>query len=228
MQLHFIHAIKGLNLLFCRSVLSLRCVWCDASGLAQGTRLQNNVDTEKPDRIRVWRSSWQKEGELQEEEQQLWPKIPAEDKKRKKQRENWEAADCEWLTWTCCVLQSSLLLPVKCLLTLTSPLEKDYNLSSLSFEGLRPAVHFFTSQRCWSLNRGRLQPPSACAMSLSPAAPCCGLCSVSWQHLESLLPLWVLTGWWDSPAHPMPSLAPMGPPQPEKPTDLLWASTAAV
>lgn len=134
MQLHFIHAIKGLNLLFCLSVLSPRCVWCDASGLAQGTQLQNNVDTEKPDRIRVWRSSWQKKGELKEEEQQLWQKTPAEDKKWKKRRENREGADCEWLTWTFCVQQRNLLLPVKCLLTLTSPLEKGYNLSSLSFD----------------------------------------------------------------------------------------------
>lgn len=29
-----------------------------------------------------------------------------------------------------------------------------------------------------NLNRGTLQPPSACAMSLSPAALCCGLCWV--------------------------------------------------
>ena len=29
-------------------VLSLRCVWCDASGLARGTGLQYDVDTEKP------------------------------------------------------------------------------------------------------------------------------------------------------------------------------------
>lgn len=43
-QLHFIHAIKALTL-FLLSILSLRCVWCDASGLAQGTQLQYDVDT---------------------------------------------------------------------------------------------------------------------------------------------------------------------------------------
>lgn len=43
----FIHAIKSPNLLFCLFVFSPRCVWCDASGLAQGKQLQNNVDTKK-------------------------------------------------------------------------------------------------------------------------------------------------------------------------------------
>lgn len=41
----FICAIKALTLFLSLPVLSFRCVWCDASGLAQGTQLQYNVDT---------------------------------------------------------------------------------------------------------------------------------------------------------------------------------------
>lgn len=197
-------------------------MWRQRAGLGNTTSKQ--CRHQKPDRIRVWTdrrrvSSRRRNNSCGERHRQ---KIRSERGREK------TADNCESLTWSFCIQQCNLLLPVKCLLAHTSPLEKDYNLSSLSFEGLRPALHSFTSRQCWNLNRGRLQPPSSCAMSLSPAAPCCGLCWVLWQHSESLLPLWALTGWWDSPAHLMPSMAPMGPPQPERPTGPLWASTAAV
>lgn len=51
------------------SVLCFRFVWCGASWLARGTQIQYNVETKTRQNKKT---KEQKEGELTEEEQQLW------------------------------------------------------------------------------------------------------------------------------------------------------------